>query len=149
MAWATAAETDRAAFETRQVWVDSLLADRREVQQIIDHQARALADLQGKFQGLLEDRANAQLVIESLKEDAQHVDNLRRDRAKAQLVMDSQQEQLKQWTAQANALVAEVETLRVQLKEQKAILKWAKTACRKKGRCFSNPNRTESATALR
>src|ERR1043166_1012066 len=92
---ATTAEKETAAFKIRQVWLDSLLADRREVQRIIEHQARALKDLEGRFQGLLEDRAKAQLVIESLNEQVQHFDNLRRDRAKAQLIMDSQHEQLK------------------------------------------------------
>lgn len=130
------AEKETAAFKIRQVWLDSLLADRSEVQQIIDHQSRALKDLEGRFQGLLEDRAKAQLVIESLNEQVQHFDNLRRDRAKAQLVMDSQHEQLKQFVAERDMLTAQVETLKAQLKEHKAILKAAKAACRKKGRCF-------------
>jgi GT2 family glycosyltransferase/glycosyltransferase involved in cell wall biosynthesis len=133
---ATAAEKKTAAFQTRQVWLDSLLADRREVQQIIDHQARALSDLEGQFQGLLEDRAKAQLVIDSLNEQVQHFDNLRRDRAKAQLIMDSQHEQLKQFVAERDKLKAQLESLKTQLKEHKAILKAAKAACRKKGRCF-------------
>src|ERR1041385_4012549 len=100
------------------------------------HQARALKDLEGRFQGLLEDRAKAQLVIESLNEQVQQFDNLRRDRAKAQLIMDSQHEQLKQFVAERDTLTAQVETLKAQLKEHKAILKAAKAACRKKGRCF-------------
>lgn len=161
---AVTAEKKTAAFKTRQVWLDSLLADRREAQQVIDHQARALSDLEGRFQGLLEDRAKAQhvideqlqlideylhhldnlrrdrakaqLVIESLEEQVQHFDNLRRDRAKAQLIMDSQLEQLKGFIAERDTLTAQVETLKAQLKEHKAILKAAKTACRKKGRCF-------------
>ena len=33
---------EQAALETRQVWLDSLLADRWKVQEIMDHQARAL-----------------------------------------------------------------------------------------------------------
>jgi glycosyltransferase involved in cell wall biosynthesis/GT2 family glycosyltransferase len=136
VARAAAAEKAVAAFQTRQVWLDSLLADRREVQQIIDHQARALGDLEGKFNGLMEDRAKAQLVIESLKEQVQHFDNLRRDRAKAQLIMDSQHEQLKQWVARGDALLKKVETLKAELREHKTILKAAKAACRKKGKCF-------------
>ena len=102
----------------------------------MDEQAHTIADMEEKVARLVEDRAKAQLVIESLKEQAQHVENLRRDRAKAQLIMDSQSEQLKHWTAEANTALAKVETLRSQLKEAKAILKAAKLACRKKGRCF-------------
>jgi len=133
---AAAAEKKAAAFETRQVWLDSLLKDRREVQAIIDHQVRAIAELEGKFRTVMEDRGKAQLVIESLKEQVEHFDNLRRDRAKAQLIMDSQHEQLKQWLADNDQLNAKIETLEAQLKEHKAILKSAKVACRKKGRCF-------------
>ena len=140
---ATTAEKKTAAFKTRQIWLDSLLTDRRKVQEIMDHQARAIASLEqrleeqsGHFENLRRDRAKAQLVIESLNEQVQHFDNLRRDRAKAQLIMDSQHEQLKQFVAERDALTAQVETLKAQLKEHKAILKAAKTACRKKGRCF-------------
>lgn len=136
VARAATAEKDRAAFETRQVWLDSLLADRRKVQEIMDHQAHTIADLEERARRLLEDRAKAQLVIESLKEQVGHFDNLRRDRAKAQLIMDSQHEQLKQWVTRGDALKSQVDTLKAQLKEHKAILKAAKDACRKKGRCF-------------
>ena len=147
---ATSAEKKTAAFETSQIWLDSLLTDRRKVQEIMDHQARAIASLEqriellhiaekeqrGHFENLRRDRAKAQLVIESLEEQVQHFDNLRRDRAKAQLIMDSQHEQLKQFVAERDALTAQMETLKTQLKEHKAILKAAKMACRKKGRCF-------------
>jgi GT2 family glycosyltransferase/glycosyltransferase involved in cell wall biosynthesis/cell division protein FtsB len=133
---AATAEKVTSAFETRQVWLDSLLTDRRKVQEIMDHQAHTIADLEEKFRRVLEDRAKAQLVIESLKEQVEHFDNLRRDRAKAQLIMDSQHEQLKQWLADNDRLKAKIETLQTQLKEHKTILKAAKSACRKKGRCF-------------
>ncbi len=117
-AFARAAEAEKnvAAFETRQVWLDSLLADRREVQAIIDHQGRAITELEDKFRTVMEDRGKAQLVIESLKEQVEHFDNLRRDRAKAQLIMDSQHEQLKQWVAEGDMLRAEAEKLKAQLK---------------------------------
>ena len=133
VARATNAETEKAAFETRQVWLDSLLTDRRKVQEIMDHQAHSLADAEEKVRRVLEDRAKAQLVID---EQLQHFDNLRRDRAKAQLIMDSQHEQLKQLVAHDEALRKKVETLKAQLQEHKAILKAAKAACRKGGRCF-------------
>lgn len=119
VARAAEAEKTVAAFQTRQVWLDSLLTDRRKVQEIMDHQARAIARLEMSYEEL-----------------SGHFDNLRRDRAKAQLVMDSQHEQLKRWVAQGDALKAKMETLKAQLSEHKAILKAAKNACRKKGRCF-------------
>jgi GT2 family glycosyltransferase/glycosyltransferase involved in cell wall biosynthesis len=113
------AEKTVAAFETRQVWLDSLLTDRRKVQEIMDHQAGKIARLE--------------LTYEELRG---HFENLRRDRAKAQLIMDSQHEQLKRWVAEKDALRTKVENLRAQLNENKAILKAARKACRKKGRCF-------------
>ena len=76
VARATAAEKEKAAFETRQVWLNSLLADRRKVQEIMDHQAHTVADMEEKVRRVLEDRAKAQLVIESLNEQVQHFDNL-------------------------------------------------------------------------
>ncbi len=50
--------------------------------------------------------------------------------------MDSQHEQLKQWVVRGESLRKQLDTLKAQLKEHKAILKAAKAACRKKGRCF-------------
>jgi O-antigen biosynthesis protein len=113
------AERKTAALETRQVWLDSLLTDRRKVQEIMDYQARAIAHLE--------------LIHQELRG---HMENLRRDRAKAQLIMDSQHEQLKRWVAEKDALRAKVDSLKAQLKEHKAILNAAKKACRKRGRCF-------------
>ena len=121
-----------AAFETRQVWLDSLLTDRRKVQEIMDYQARAIAHLE--------------LIHEELRG---HMENLRRDRAKAQLIMDSQHEQLKRWVTEKDALRAKVESLKAQLNEHKAILKAARKACRKKGRCFQIERRkTKSAASI-
>jgi GT2 family glycosyltransferase/glycosyltransferase involved in cell wall biosynthesis len=126
VARAEKAEKEKAAFETRQVWLDSLLADRRKVQEIMDHQARAIASLEQRIA----------LLTEAQEEQRSHFENLRRDRAKAQLIMDGQNEQLKHWITQYDLLAAKAETLKTQLKEHKAILKAAKAACRKKGRCF-------------
>ncbi len=127
-AFARAAEAEKrvAAFETRQVWLDSLLTDRRKVQEIMDHQARAIASFEQRIQ----------LLLAAQEEQRGHFENLRRDRAKAQLIMDAQHEQLKRFVAQTDTLKAKVETLKTQLQEHKAILKAAKQACRKKGRCF-------------
>ena len=63
------ADKETAAFATRQVWLDSLLTDRRKVQTIMDHQAHEIAFLE-----------------QALKEQRHHFDNLRRDRAKARVV---------------------------------------------------------------
>ncbi len=123
---ATQAEQKTAAFETRQVWLDSLLKDRRKVQEIMDHQARAIASLEQRIE-----------LLRAAKEEQQgHFENLRRDRAKAQLIMDTQHEQLKRFVAQTDTLRAKIESLKAQVKEQKAILNAAKKACRKGGRCF-------------
>ena len=130
------AEQTKATLEIRQVWLDSLLADRSKVQQIMDHQARTIADLESKVEPLLKDRAEAQLIMDSLAEQLQQFEALRRDRAKAQLVMDSQHEQLKHWVAESDRLKSRIEQLKTQIKEQKAILSAAKKACRKNGRCF-------------
>ena len=40
---------ENTALEMRQIWLDSVLADRWKAQQIMDHQARELMDLEGKF----------------------------------------------------------------------------------------------------
>jgi glycosyltransferase involved in cell wall biosynthesis/cellulose synthase/poly-beta-1,6-N-acetylglucosamine synthase-like glycosyltransferase len=102
----------QAALEARQVWTESLLADRWKVQEIMDHQARAIADLEQRFQAILTDRA------------------------KAQLIMDSQHEQLSHWVAETEKLNSAMAQLKAQIKEQKRILNAAKKECRKNGRCF-------------
>lgn len=102
----------QAALEARQVWTESLLADRWKVQEIMDHQARVITDLEQRFQALLTDRT------------------------KAQLIMDSQHEQLSHWVAETEKLNSAMDRLKAQVKEQKRILNAAKNACRKNGRCF-------------
>ena len=102
----------QAALEARQVWIDSLLADRWKVQEIMDYQARAITELEQRFEALLTDRA------------------------KAQLVMDSQHEQLNHWAAKTEKLQIGMDRLKAQIKEQNRILNAAKKACWKKGRCF-------------
>src|SRR5947207_9470185 len=99
----------------------------------MDHQARVIASLEGQIGSL---NGRIELLRETLEEQRGHFENLRRDRAKAQLIMDGQNEQLKHWIGQFDSLAAKSETLKTQLKEHKAILKAAKAACRKKGRCF-------------
>jgi len=108
----------QAALEARQVWLDSILADRWKVQTIMDHHARTVANL---------------------TEQLQDFEALHRDRAKAQLVMDSQHEQLQHYAAETGRLKAAIQELKAQMKEQKRNLSAAKKACRKGGRCFQIP----------
>jgi GT2 family glycosyltransferase len=119
---AVQAEQTSATLEVRQIWLDSLLADRGKVQTIMDHQARSIAALE---------QAQAEL--------RHHFENLRRDRAKAQLVMDSQHEQLRHWVAESDKLKSQIEKLKTQIKDQKQVLSAAKKACRRGGRCFQVP----------
>lgn len=86
----------QAALEARQVWIDSLLGDRWKVQEIMDYQARAIAEHERRFEALSTDRAKAQKVI------------------------DSQQEQLKQYVSETERLKAKIEQLKTQIKDQKA-----------------------------
>jgi O-antigen biosynthesis protein len=67
-----------------------------------------------------------------LRAQAQGLRDLRRDRGEAQLVMDMQATTLSQ-------LHGQIQNLEKQLKEHKKILKAAKEACGKKGRCFQIP----------
>jgi len=80
-----------AALEARQVWLDSVLGDRWRAQEVMDHQARALSELEGKFGPLSSDREKAQNVMDA---QAEQLKAVRRDREKAQSVMDAQAEQL-------------------------------------------------------
>lgn len=136
-AQASAAEAVRQqrSLQARQVWIDSLLADRWKVQEVMDYQASKLAELselqrrfdglQSRFDALLADRAKAQLIM-----DSQH-DH-----------MDSQREQLDQW-------ITEAEKLKAQLKETKRILSAAKQACSKKGKCFRPPESPKERRPLK
>ena len=107
------------ALEARQAWVDSLLADRRKVQEIMDHQTHTIDSQQRDFE------------------------ILRRDRAKAQLVMDAQAEQLRQMTERAHQLDLKRAKLKAEVKEKKQILNAVRKACRKGGRCFQKPGAAE------
>jgi glycosyltransferase involved in cell wall biosynthesis len=109
---ASQAVREQAALEARQIWLDSLLADRWKVQAIMDYQAQAIGELEQRNEALFTDRS------------------------KAQLVMDGQLEQLRHWIAESERLKAKAEQLKTQIKDQKAILNAAKQACRKNGRCF-------------
>jgi GT2 family glycosyltransferase len=136
-----------AFLETRQIWMDSVMRDRRRAQEVMDHQARALTELEGKFEPVMRDREKAQEImdhqvrmISDLTKNFEGLhktlDALRRDRAQAQLVIDNQAEQLRQQAATVSEMYAQMRSLSAQIREQKKILKAAKEACGKKGRCF-------------
>ena len=126
-AQADQAVREQAALGARQVWLDSLLADRWKVQEIMDHQAREL---------------------EWQTELPKHFEILRRDRAKAQLVMDAQGEQLKHWVAESDRLKAKIEQLKTQIKDQKAILSAAKKHAGKADAVFTSSPVPKSAGHL-
>ena len=109
------AEREIASLQARQVWLDSIVTERRGAQSILDDQGRMIAILGPRAEAWQRDR-----------------EALQRDRAKAQLVMDAQFEQLQQ-------LETNRDKYKRQANERKEILRVAKQACRKKGRCFQLP----------
>lgn len=119
--------------------LEALRLDRGKAQEIMDSQLQDLEALRRDLEALRRERAETQLLLESQAEQLQHFEALRRDRAKAQLVMDSQHERLQHLAAESENLKREIENVKVQIKEQKRILSYAKQACRKKGRCFQIP----------
>src|SRR5207248_9296735 len=75
-------------------------------QEIMDHQAREIVELEKRFAALLADRTKAQEIMESQAEQLRNfaalrvdLEALRHDRAEAQLIMDSQAEQLQHFEA--------------------------------------------------
>jgi GT2 family glycosyltransferase len=135
---------ENSQLETRQIWLDSILADRWRAQEVMDHQARALVEWEGKFKPLLRDREKAQEVMDHqaalISDWKKKFELLHRDRAKAQLVIDIQVEKLNQQAATVSQMDVELQSLKAQLKEQKKILKAAKEARRNGGRCFQIRN---------
>ncbi len=130
----SALEQRNAALELRQVWLDTLLADRATAQGVMDELSGQLRDLRAhtaSMQSVLDDQAR------ELEERQQAFLELRRDRIKAQLVMDAQAEQLKQAAARHETLSGEFKKLKARADEQKRVLNAARKACRKKGRCFA------------
>ncbi len=127
---AARAERETAAFRTRQVWLQYLLDDRWAAQEVIDHQGREI-----ERQGQLLDQREREL-----REERSDFEALRRDRAKAQLIMDAQAVQVRHWIDVGERLTGEVTTLKGQLKAAKELIKFAKNACRKGGKCFQVPS---------
>lgn len=126
----------------------TLLADRSKAQEIMESQSEILETQSRDLNALRRDRAEAQLVMDTQAEALGHFEDLRRDRAKAQLVMDHQREELRQWAVEIDNLKGEIEKLTTQIKDQKRILKAAKDACRNKGRCFHIPTGPKEERSL-
>ena len=106
---AVAAEREVASLHARQVWLDSILSERKEAQRIMDEQARIIAELQPRVEAWQRDR-----------------DSLQRDRAN--------------WASLAQHYEVERDKYKLQSREQKELLKIARKACRKKGKCFLLPH---------
>ncbi len=123
---AARAERENIALRLRQVWLDTLLADQRNAQDTIDELTRQVADL----------RAHAERAQAVMNDQKNALRELRRDRGKAQVVIDSLVEQLR---ASRDANRQEFEKIKEELRAKKRILKMAKSACRKNGRCFQEP----------
>ena len=112
---AAKAERENISLRLQQVWLDTLLDDQRKAQEVIDELTRQVADLRGHAE-------RAQVVMDDLSSSLQsrdsHLEELRRHR-------DVLSDQLRQ--------------AHQELKVRKRILKTAKLACRRNGRCFQPP----------
>ncbi|HKP93620.1 MAG TPA: glycosyltransferase, partial [Chthoniobacterales bacterium] len=140
VARASKAERSSAAFEIRQVWLDSILNDRWKAQAVMDEQANVIAhqgrSLDEETRKVADLEGRLKLSLAQHQELEQQFEALHRDRAKAQLVMDAQSEQVKHWIAHSESLSAQLQKLTQQIKEQKQLISVARAACRNKGRCF-------------
>ncbi len=90
-------ERRNTLLELRQVWLDTVVADRWEAQEIMDAQAREIAERGRAFE------------------------DLHQDRVKAQLIMDTQGEQLKQWVNQSELLRGQNKKLKAELAEARKL----------------------------
>lgn len=111
---ALAKQTEHRAriLDLRQIWFDTILQDRVKAQNVMDHQARVIAD-HAKAQEILEER----FAI------------LQKEAADAQVVIQHQVRSLQRTEK-------DLEHARRQSGERNRLLAAAKSACRKKGRCF-------------
>ena len=124
----TKAVREQAALEARQVWLDSLLADRWKVQEIMDHQARAMDCADGA----------AETFRNSAPGSRESATRHGRPARAAQ-------------TLGGGIRSAQSEDRTTQDPDQgaKAILNAAKKACRKSGRCFQVLTGPKEAPAVR
>jgi GT2 family glycosyltransferase/glycosyltransferase involved in cell wall biosynthesis len=99
------AERRARVFETRQTLFDTIVEDRTQAQSVIEHQERRLTDFNRKFDAINADRADAQQVMEHQ--------------------------------------FAQIQKMQIKMTEQKQAIAVAKAACRKKGRCFAIPKESK------
>jgi O-antigen biosynthesis protein len=59
-------ERENAALQARQIWLDSVLGDRWKAQEVMDHQARTISDLQNQFD-------NAQKIADAQAEQLKQI----------------------------------------------------------------------------
>jgi GT2 family glycosyltransferase len=57
------AERETAAFQSRQIWLDSVLGDRWKAQEIMDYQVRVISDWQHKFENAQEAQAEQLIAL--------------------------------------------------------------------------------------
>ncbi|MDQ3119686.1 MAG: glycosyltransferase [Verrucomicrobiota bacterium] len=130
---ATKAERESSAFQTRQVWLQSLLDDRWSAQDVMNSQAQETRALR---QLLLERQSELETLMRERTEQAKRFEALRGDRIKAQLIMDAQHEQIEHMRGASDLLRAKLRETILELKAARQILKLAKGACRRGGKCF-------------
>ncbi|HEY4758371.1 MAG TPA: glycosyltransferase, partial [Chthoniobacterales bacterium] len=113
----------------RQVQLEFVINDRAKAQAVMEGQARALADVQRRFEHqvqLMDQQATR------LQETTKRFTILQANREQAQTVMEAQAAQIEHDQAQ-------ILRLQKQTGELKKLISMAKTACRKRGRCFDVP----------
>lgn len=89
----------RAAFlETQQVWLESIVQDRRRAQDILEEQVRTIAELERRFAHLENDRLIAQRMLDERVDQFGNLEKrfqqLREDRALAQQMLEERLAQL-------------------------------------------------------
>lgn len=104
----------QAALSARQIWLDSLLADRWRVQEIMDDQER-------RFEALLTDRKQAQLVMDSQHEQLKRwVAETDKAKAEAKQLKTQLKEQKKILTAAKQACRKDGRCFQIERREKEA-----------------------------
>jgi chromosome segregation ATPase len=115
-------ERENAALRTRQIWLDSILANGWQAQSVMDGQMQMLTDLERRFADLSADRADAQRIIDEqteqigelraalagadafVQEQVQQIGELRAALARADAVVQEQAQELAQQLQQVDAV---------------------------------------------
>ena len=133
------AECRAGFFEGRQTLFDTIVEDRTNAQNVIEHQERCLADFNRKFDAINADHSKAEELLGEpvgpIAALAERFLSLSRDRADAQQVMEQQ--------------FAQIQKMQIKMTEQKQAITVAKAACRNKGRCFVIPKAPKRRRSVR